>query len=670
MRPMPLLPNAVRVFAALFALFAVSPMAASAAGAAVDAPSARVIVTYRDDASTSDGGRASIASVEGGRAVVRRLQVRLDRMAQRRGLALKAHRAITERTQVVLARGVDSETLARRLGADPDVESAVVDRRVNALAVPSDPLHTLVAGQEGPAVGQWYQRTPNSTIRSAIDATRAWDITQGSAGVIVAVLDTGVRFEHPDLSGKLLLGYDFVSTMEEGNDGSGRDNDASDPGDWITSQEDNSVGGPFYHCSTPNGLGIYDGEDSSWHGTQVSGIVGALTNNGVGMAGTGWNTRVLPVRVLGKCGGFVSDVVVGMRWAAGLSVPGLAANANPAKVLNLSLGTVGACGEYQDTVNAVIAARAVVVAAAGNTNGHAVGAPANCTGVVAVGGLRHTGTKVGFSDLGAAVTISAPAGNCVNDFGDCRYPLLTTTNTGTQGGPAASGYTDGTNNITVGTSFSAPLVSGVAALMLAVQPTLTPAEITSLIQGGSRRFPTSSAPTCTAPRFDGNGDPIDQDECDCTTATCGAGMLDAFAAVRSAAAGLIADIVVNTPTPRAGQDVSLTADVFRLINGRNLSSLNWSLVDGGGIVSGGVAGCSTTCVVTPSGPGTFTVAVTVTDDNNPPTQSTVSRRVTVAAASSGGGGGGGGALGLGYLGALLAAVIAARHLQRRSRSVG
>lgn len=115
----------------------------------------------------------------------------------------------------------------------------------------------------------------------------------------------------------------------------------------------------------------------------------------------------------------------------------------------------------------------------------------------------------------------------------------------------------------------------------------------------------------------------------------------------------------------------MTADVFSLINGRNLSSLAWSLVDGGGIVSGSVAGCSTNCVVTPTGPGTFTVAVTVTDDGNPSTQSTVSRRVTVAAASSGGsGGGGGGALGLGYLGALLAAVIAARHLQRRSRYVG
>ena len=256
----------------------------------------------------------------------------------------------------------------------------------------------------------------------------------------------------------------------------------------------------------------------------------------------------------------------------------------------------------------MVAAGALVVAAAGNTNGHAVGAPGNCSGVMAVGGLRHSGTKVGFSDLGSAVSISAPAGNCVNDFGPCLYPLLSTTNSGSQG-PASSVYTDGTNDITVGTSFSAPLVSGVAALMLAVQPTLTPDEIQGLIQGGSRRFPSTSAPACTAPRFDGNGDPIDQIECDCTTTTCGAGMLDALAAVRSAAAGLIADIVVNTATPRAGQDVSLTADVFRLINGRNLSSLSWSLVDGGGIVSGSVSGCSANCVVSPTGAGDGGVGV-------------------------------------------------------------
>ncbi|EWS55491.1 Extracellular basic protease precursor [Methylibium sp. T29] len=310
----------------------------------------------------------------------------------------------------------------------------------------------------------------------------------------------------------------------------------------------------------------------------------------------------------------------------------------------------------------MVAAGALVVAAAGNTNGHAVGAPGNCSGVLAVGGLRHSGTKVGFSDLGSAVSISAPAGNCVNDFGPCLYPLLTTTNSGSQG-PASSAYTDGTNDITVGTSFSAPLVSGVAALMLAVQPTLTPDEIRGLIQGGSRRFPSTSAPACTAPRFDVNGDPIDQIECDCTTTTCGAGMLDARAAVRSAAAGLIADIVVNTATPRAGQDVSLTADVFRLISGRNLSSLSWSLVDGGGIVSGSVSGCSANCVVSPTGAGSFTVAVTVTDDNNPPTQSTVSRRVTVVSASPNGGGGGGGALGgPAYLLALALAVGAAWRL--------
>ncbi|WP_428421561.1 S8 family serine peptidase [Methylibium sp.] len=639
--------------------------AAQAGTAAASGPMARVIVKYKA------GSGDSVVRVQGageGRATVQRLDARLGGMAQRQGLALRAHRAITERTQVVLAQGIDSATLAQRLAADPEVEYAVPDRWVRRAAVPSDPLY-LTGGGAGPVVGQWYLRAPNSTARSAIDATTAWDTTQGSANVVVAVIDTGVRFDHPDLAGKLLSGFDFVTDPNDANDGTGRDSDASDPGDWITSQEDNSVGGQYFHCSTPSASGVYDGEDSSWHGTQVAGIVGALTNNGVGMAGTGWNTRVLPVRVLGKCGGFVSDVVAGMRWAAGLTVPGVSAvNSTPAKVLNLSLGTTGACAEYQDAVDDVIAAGAVVVAAAGNTNGHAVGAPANCSGVIAVGGLRHTGTKVGFSDLGSAVSISAPAGNCVNDFGPCLYPLLTTTNAGTQG-PTSSTYTDGTTNLTIGTSFSAPLVSGVAALMFAAQPSLTPAQVRALIQGGARAFPTTGAdpgtPQCTAPQSTSAGTPIDQDECYCTTATCGAGMLDARTAVRSAAAGLISAIGVSPASPQAEQAVALNASVSVLINGRSLSGITWSLVDGGGIVSSlsGVSGANAS--VTPSAAGSFTVAVTVTDNTG--AQSTTSRRVTVAAApSTGGGGGGGGALSPGYLLALLLAVGAAWRLRGRS----
>ena len=161
----------------------------------------------------------------------------------------------------------------------------------------------------------------------------------------------------------------------------------------------------------------------------------------------------MPVRVLGKCGGFMSDVVAGMYWAAGIAIPtgtspplGTApANPFPAKVLNISLGSATtSCGPtYQAAVTAVNNAGASVVISAGNDAGLAVGQPANCTGAIGVGGLRQTGTKVGFSDVGPQISISAPAGNCVlpgqND--PCLFPILTATNTGTQG-PGTNTFSD------------------------------------------------------------------------------------------------------------------------------------------------------------------------------------------------------------------------------------
>jgi serine protease len=252
--------------------------------------------------------------------------------------------------------------------------------------------------------------------------------------------------------------------------------------------------------------------------------------------------RVLPVRVLGKCGGQDSDILAGMRWAAGLSVPGAPANRYPARVINLSLGGEGQCSAaYRDAIDQITAAGTVIVAAAGNTSGHAVDAPANCPGVIAVAGLRQVGTKVGFSSLGVEVAISAPGGNCVNTALDapCLYPILTTTNLGTTV-PGASAYTD-SFNISLGTSFASPLVAGVAALALSVDRTQTPAQVKALLQGTARPFPTlgsivssSTAPECTQPRLTLRGQPADQLECYCTTTTCGAGMLDAGAALAAA----------------------------------------------------------------------------------------------------------------------------------------
>jgi hypothetical protein len=242
------------------------------------------------------------------------------------------------------------------------------------------------------------------------------------------VLDTGMRFDHADFrtvaaGGNLLPGYDFLSDDRNSADGQpGRDADASDPGDAVTQADvDNHVPG----C-TPDQIGT-----SSWHGTETAGLIGASTDNAVGIASVGRNVRVLPVRVLGKCGGYDSDIVAGMLWAAGIAVPDVPANPNAARVINMSLGGAGACDSsnssaqvYIDAVAQINAIGGVVVASAGNSAGHSVSIPADCAGVIGVAGLRHIGTKVGFSDLGSEITISAPGGNCINTTQGSALSLL------------------------------------------------------------------------------------------------------------------------------------------------------------------------------------------------------------------------------------------------------
>ena len=526
--------------AARFLAILTLPLSPAVAQTSVVAPTARVIVKYKAD--------SPLLRREALAAGAQRLTAR-EALGQRMGVALRAGADVGERTQVVFANGMSSQQLAARLASESDVEYAVPDLRRHRMAVPNDPLYLSgppISGTTGgPAAGQWYLRPPTAELRSAINAETAWNYTVGSPSVVVAVIDTGVLFDHPDLKrvangGNLLPGYDFVSDAEVANDGDGRDADPSDPGDWVTIAELRQSGGPFEDCTDAP-------EDSSWHGTQTSGLIGALTNNGIGIASVGRTVRVLPVRALGKCFGFDSDIVAAIRWSAGLPVAGVPTNPNPARVISMSLGGEGTCP--QPYINAIADANAmgvVVVAAAGNNNGHPVFTPGNCPGVIAVAGLRHAGTRVGFSALGPEVAISAPAGNCVNiGVNDpCLYPILSTSNAGTTSpvSNAAGGsiYTDAFD-LTFGTSASAPLVAGTAALLLSAQPGLTPSAVRSLLLATARPFPTSGAedgsgpiPACTAPKFDVNNDPIDQNQCYCNTSVCGAGMLDAGAAVAAA----------------------------------------------------------------------------------------------------------------------------------------
>jgi serine protease len=276
-----------------------------------------------------------------------------------------------------------------KLRARRDIAYAVVDQRRHLHAIPSDALYP----------SQWFL---HSAQASAIDATTAWDITTGGSGTVVAVLDTGVRFDHPDLqraahAGKLLPGFDFVSgenssSFLAANDGNGWDSDPSDPGDWIDSADQQRP--LFDECTI---------EHSSWHGTRVAGLIGAASNNGIGVSGVSWSAFILPVRVLGKCGGYDSDILPAMRWAAGLPVSGVPDNPYPAKILNLSLGSADPCNAaYQSVIQELAAIGVLVVVSAGNDGGP-VNSPANCPYAVGVAGLRHAGTKVGFSSLGPQI---------------------------------------------------------------------------------------------------------------------------------------------------------------------------------------------------------------------------------------------------------------------------
>ena len=603
------------------------------------------------------------------------LERRAAGLGQRMGRSLKARGAVGPRSQVVSAAGMDAATLARTLAADPDVEFAEPNGRKQRLAAPNDPLYAALAAgtrPRGPDAGQWYLRAPAGAITSSINIEPAWARSLGSPNVVVAVLDTGVRFEHPDLGrvangGKLLPGYDFVSDGIIANDGAAvgnsRDADPSDPGDWVSSADLTADAARPVSQRKFTGCGI---SNSSWHGTRTASLVGAAANDGIGMAGTAPGVLVLPVRVLGKCAGFDSDIQAGMLWAAGIPVAGVPDNPNPAKVLNMSLGGTGVCtASYQSVVDQLLAKGVVVVAAAGNSAGGPVGTPANCRGVIGVLALRHVGTKVGFSDLGTEITIAAPGGNCVNTgVGQpCLYPILSATDDGLQA-PLRSNWNDSTN-FSVGTSFSSPLVAGTVGLMFSVQPGLTPAQIRTTLQATARPFPTTGGDNgdgsvvaqCVAP----NGN-VQQLQCYCNTTFCGAGMLDAGAAV-STAAGLAARVAVSA-TPTAGQSVQLSSASSTAASGRSIVAWTWTLLDGGAIVSGfSSATNASTATLMPSGAGTFSVRLTVTDDLG---QSASADQAVVVAAGTvpppppppvpSGGSSGGGGVSLLWLLLLLAAV--------------
>jgi serine protease len=339
----------------------------------------------------------------------------------------------------------EAETLMRQIAADANVEYVEVDKLNKPLLTPNDTNYSQQWGYSG---------------TYGIRANQAWDVTNGS-GTVVAVLDTGIT-NHSDLNANILPGYDFIIDTAVSNDGNGRDSDASDPGDWVTANQ----------CG-----GTHAAQNSSWHGTHVAGTIAAVTNNAKGVAGVAYGARIVPVRVLGTCGGYDSDIADAIIWASGGTVSGVPANANPAEVINLSLGGSGACGTTtQNAINGAVGRGTTLVIAAGNDNVNVSNAsPANCNNVIAVASITSTGARSSFSNYGSLIDIAAPGSN-----------ILSTLNTGTTT-PGAETYVSYN-----GTSMATPHVAGVVALIQSVATTpKTPAQVEALIKGNITAFPST-----------------------------------------------------------------------------------------------------------------------------------------------------------------------------------
>jgi serine protease len=335
------------------------------------------------------------------------------------------------------------------------------------------------------------QFTPNDTRypeqwdlfepTGGMNAPAAWDTADG-AGVTVAVIDTGIT-PHSDLTGNVLPGYDFISDAATARDGNGRDPNPNDEGDWFLAGECGST--------TPS--------DSSWHGSHVAGTIAAVSNNANGIAGIARAAKILPVRVLGKCGGFTSDIADAITWASGGRVSRVPTNPNPAKVINLSLGGSGACGRtFQRAIDGAVSRGTTVVIAAGNSNANVSGfSPANCNNVVAVASNDRQGNRAFYSNFGTLIDVTAPGGEVRNETdppGSRTKPqdgVLSTLNAG------LTTQATETYNTYMGTSMAAPHVAGLVALMLGAV-SLSPASVEAALKAHARPLPGTCTGGCGA----------------------------------------------------------------------------------------------------------------------------------------------------------------------------
>ena len=425
--------------------------------------------------------------------------------------------------------------------------------------------------------------TPNDEFYSLqwhypqINLPQAWDETTGNSNVIVAVVDTGVLMNHPDLAGRLTAtGYDFISDTGISNDGNGIDADPDDPGDSATAGS------------------------SSFHGTHCAGTIAASTDNSSGVAGVGWNTRIMPVRVLGVGGGTGYDILQGVRYAAGLSNDsGIVLSADEkADIISMSLGGGGYSIADQDVYTQVRKAGIILIAAAGNESTSTPSYPASYDGVVSVSAVNINGTLASYSNYGTYVDVAAPGGDSGDYNGDGYSDLVWSTC-----GDDSSGTIKFDYELKAGTSMATPHVAGVAALMKAVNPTLTPAGLDALLVSGEI---TNDI-----------GDPGRDNY-------YGYGLIDAYKAVVAAGSGSVTALTVNpavvnlgTSTTGATLTVSKIGSDALSVTGFSASE-SWLTVSAANVDADGLGTYTVTADRSGLTDGGYSASVTFT-----PTPSTV-----------------------------------------------
>jgi hypothetical protein len=326
-----------------------------------------------------------------------------------------------------------------------------------------------------------------------LDLPKAWGITTGSPSVMVAVVDMGIRFDHADIAANLTNdGYDFVSQVGFG-DTEPICSDASGlPKSFTTIDGDGD--GPDPDPTDPDDL-EFDDTQGCWvrstigdHGLWTAGIIGAVGNDGVGVAGVNWNVKIRPVRVLGITGqGTNFDIAQGILYAAGLPAPGaggaMVQAPSRAPIINLSLGGSDPSAVLQSAIDAASSAGSLVVASAGNDGLDLPSYPAAYPNAMGVSAVGMDGQLATYSNAGTYLSVAAPGGDFrLDDNGG--------------GGVIGPGWNFVTGQSTYlfgyGTSASAPYVSGIAALLLAQTPGLTAAQLRSRIEQFATR-PTGAS---------------------------------------------------------------------------------------------------------------------------------------------------------------------------------